>query len=234
MIAKRCVALSKTYMVMGVVLSLVGVFFVSLSGLFGIPTPAGGPAAGGATAPVDPSIAVPFVGVSFQAMAAALFTTPVMMLFVYDKNNGVLEYLLSLGMNQRDIYMQYLKAALALSAAIVAFDVVLDNAVGLAVGALSSTLGISALVVALAPAAVAFGTMLMMSFSSLQKQRMGANQPLGQAVGVLVILPSYLLPLTMPSIAFWIDLGIAALALGLAAVTYFATSRLVSREKLLP
>ncbi len=44
-----------------------------------------------------------------------MLATPVLLLFVYDKNNGVLEYLLSLGMTQRDIYMRYLKAMLLLA-----------------------------------------------------------------------------------------------------------------------
>ncbi len=40
---------------------------------------------------------------------------PVILLYVYDKNNGVLEHLLSIGWNQNDIFKQYLKAALFLA-----------------------------------------------------------------------------------------------------------------------
>lgn len=43
--------------------------------------------------------------------------------------------------------------------------------------------------------AVAFSTVLMTAFSSLQKQRVGANQPLGIGLGVTLVMPSYILPL---------------------------------------
>ena len=35
--------------------------------------------------------------VSFMSFGLLIFTMPVILLYVYDKNNGVLEYLLSLG-----------------------------------------------------------------------------------------------------------------------------------------
>lgn len=233
-IAKRSVSLSKTYLVIGVFLTLVGLVFSSLSGLVSNVSTTGIPTGANATAVANTAEGVPFLSVPFQALAATMFATPVLLLFVYDKNNGVLEYLLSLGMNQRDIYRQYLKAALILAAAIVAFDVIVDVTVGLIEGAAGLTLEISGLVVALALAAVSFGTLLMMSFSSLQKQRMGSNQPLGMAIGAFVVMPSYLLPLVIPSIAFWVDLLLAGVIVGLALLTYSLSSRLISREKLLP
>jgi hypothetical protein len=231
-IARRCVSLSKTYLVIGVALAVVGCLFASLSSLVSNAATTGIPA--NATAAANTGEGVPFLAVPFQALAALIFATTVLMLFVYDKNNGVLEYLLSLGMNQRDIYRQYLKAAMILAAAIVTFDVVIDITVGLIEGTAGSTIEISGLVVAFALAAVSFGTMLMMSFSSLQKQRMGANQPLGQVIGALLVLPSYILPLAVPSIAFWIDLGLAGVIVVLALFTYSLSSRWISREKLLP
>ena len=215
-------------------MTLVGVLFVSLSGLVGNAATAGVPASANAAAVANSAQGVPFLGVPFQALAATVFATPVLLLFVYDKNNGVLEYFLSLGMSQRDIYKQYLKAALILAAGIVVLDIVIDLAVGLIEGEAGSTLEISGLVVAVALAAVSFGTMLMMSFSSLQKQRVGANQTLGQAIGVFVILPSYLLPVVLPSVAFLIDLLLAGVVVGLALLTYSLSARLISREKLLP
>src|SRR5208282_2921654 len=57
---------------------------------------------------------VPLLALPLDMIPVITILTPVVMLFVYDKNNGVLEYLLSLGMTQRDIYMRYLKAALLL------------------------------------------------------------------------------------------------------------------------
>ena len=50
-----------------------------------------------------------------MAFGILIFATPVILLYVYDKNNGVLEYLLSLGWNQSDIFKRYLKAALFLA-----------------------------------------------------------------------------------------------------------------------
>jgi hypothetical protein len=233
-IAKRSISLSKTYLVMGVFLSLVGLVFLSLPGLIrNVPT-TGIPAGANATIAANTAAGVPFLSVPLQALAATMFATPVLLLFVYDKNNGVLEYLLSLGMSQGDIYRQYLKAALILAAAIVAFDVIIDVIFGLIEGAAGLTLEVSGLVAALALAAVSFGTLLMMSFSSLQKQRMGSNQPLGMAIGATVVLPAYMLPLIIPSIAFWTDLLLAGVIIGLALLTYSLSSGLISREKLLP
>ena len=233
-IARRSVALSKTYLVIGTAMTFVGLFFTSLSSLVGNATVSGISGGTNATSVVNTAAGVPFLAVPFQALSALLFSTPVLLLFVYDKNNGVLEYLLSLGMNQRDIFRQYLKAALILADAIVVLDVIIDVTVGLIEGDAIFALGISGLVAAVALPAVSFGTMLMMSFSSLQKQRVGSNQPLGMAVGTSVVLPSYFLPLLVPSTAFRVDLILAATIVGLALLTYSVSGRLISREKLLP
>ena len=232
-IARRSVSLSKTYPVMGVFLTFVGLLFSSLSGLVSNASTTGIPASTDATAS-NTALGVPFLAVPFQALAAIIFSTPVLLLFVYDKNNGVLEYLLSLGMDQRDIFREYLKAAILLAAAVVAMAAVFDLAVGATEGTLGSALQVSTLVVVISFSAVALGTMLMMSFSSLQKQRVGSNQPLGMAVGAFAIIPSYLLPLIFPSIAFWIDLSLAGVIACLALLTFSVSSRLISREKLLP
>jgi hypothetical protein len=228
-IARRSVSLTKSFPIIGVFFSIVGALFSSLSGLV-----SGASTGGFPTSPNDTALGVPFLAVPFQALAAIMFSTPVLLLFVYDKNNGVLEYLLSLGMNQADIYRQYLKAALILAAAIVAFDVIIDVVLGLIEGTAGFTLGITGLVVAFALPAVSFGTLLMMSFSSLQKQRVGSNQPLGMAIGSVVVMPAYLLPLIVPSAAFWVDLLLAGVVIGLSLLTYSLSSRWISREKLLP
>ncbi|HYC11211.1 MAG TPA: hypothetical protein VEC02_00925 [Nitrososphaerales archaeon] len=233
-IAKRSVSLAKTYLFIGAFMTLVGLGFLSLPSLANSAPMVGTSVGAGATSGRDTAAAVPFLAVSFQALAAIMFATPVLLLFVYDKNNGVLEYLLSLGMNQRDIYRQYLKAALVLAAAIAAFDVLADMAVGLIRGVPMLTLGISGLLVTVALSAVSLASMLMMSFSTLQKQRVGSNQPLGMAIGALVVMPSYFLPLIIPSMAFWIDLILAGVIVVLALLTYSLSSRLISREKLLP
>jgi hypothetical protein len=229
-IARRSVSLSKTYLIIGVGLTLVGLLFLSLSSLVSSPTT--GALAQGTSR--NSAEGVPFLAVPFQTLASYLFCTPVLMLFVYDKNNGVLEYLLSLGMNQRDIYRQYLKAALILAGALVSFDIVIDVVIGLVEGTAGLTLGIAVLVAVFALSAVSLGTLLMMSFSSLQKQRMGSNQPLGMTLGALVVFPSYFLPLAFPSFAFWIDLTLAGVVAVLSLVTFSLSTRLIKREKLLP
>jgi len=215
-------------------LSLVGVFFSSLSGLIENPTAGGIPPTTNSTAAAISAQGVPFIGVSFQALAATFFATPVLLLFVYDKNNGVLEYLLSLGMDQRDIFREYLKAALILAALLVTLDVMVDLSVGVIVGTEGTMLEISGLVVVVGLSAVSLGTMLMMSFSSLQKQRVGSNQPLGMAIGTFSILPSYFLPIALPTLAFSVDLILAGVIVVLALLTFSLSSRLISREKFLP
>jgi hypothetical protein len=74
----------------------------------------------------------------------------------------------------------------------------------------------------------------MMSFSSLQKQRVGSNQPLGMAIGIFIVLPAYLGPLVAPSLGLEIDLLLAGLIVVLSFLMYLSSSRLISREKLLP
>jgi hypothetical protein len=232
-IAKRSISLSKTYPVLGIVLTLAAVLVSSSSGAIGnlstIPLNAT------ATSSLDLTKTLPLVSVVLQVFAAIIFATPVLMLYVYDKNNGTLEYFLSLGMNQGDIYRQYLKAALILASGLVGFDVVVDVVAGLIEGTSGFLpLEVSGLVVAMAIPTVSFGTLTMMSFSSLQKQRVGSNQPLGMAIGIFTVLPAYVVPFALPSLAFEIDLLLAGLVAVLSLLMYLASSRLISREKLLP
>jgi hypothetical protein len=234
-IAKRSVSLSKTYPVIGIFLALLGLVISSSAGVIGnIPTttiPVNATGTGG----LDLAAALPLVSVALQVFAAIIFATPVLLLYVYDKNNGTLEYFLSLGMNQGDIYRQYLKAALILASVLAAFDVVIDVVAGLIQGTSGlMLLEVSGLVVAMALPAVSFGTLVMMSFSSLQKQRVGSNQPLGMAIGIFIVLPAYLGPLVAPSLGLEIDLLLAGLIVVLSFLMYLSSSRLISREKLLP
>lgn len=234
-IARRSVSLTKSYPILGVVLSLFGLGLASLSGVIDtLPTTNATISAGNGTATANISGSLPYLAVPLQALAALLFATPVVLLFVYDKNNGVLEYLLSLGMTQRDIYGQYLKAALILAVGVATFDVVIDMALGLVEGSVSQMAEVAVLVPVIGVAAVSFGTMLMMSFSSLQKQRVGSNQPLGMAIGVFLVIPSYIIPFAIPSAAFVVDLFLAVVIVSLSLATYVTAGRFISREKLLP
>ena len=233
-IARRSVSLSKTYPILGVGLALMGLLISSLSGVISNLPTNGVPVNATGRSGLNIAAGLPFIAVPLQAFAAIIFATPVLLLFVYDKNNGVLEYFLSLGMTQSDIYRRYLKAALILASAIVCFDVVIDVAAGLIDGMVRLMLEVSGLVVALALPTVCFGALIMMSFSSLQKQRVGSNQPLGMAIGVFIVMPSYVGPLIVPSLALAIDLLLAGLIVVLSVLMYLSASRLISREKLLP
>jgi hypothetical protein len=234
-IAKRSVSLSKTYPIIGVALALFGMLLSNVTGLAGGLSPTGPPVNATATYGLTVTSGLPFLSVTLQALAALVFATPVLLLYVYDKNNGILEYFLSLGMNQGDIYLEYLRAALLLAAGLVAFEVVIDFAAGFILGtSVFLLLELGGLLVVLTLSAVSFGTLTMMSFSSLQKQRVGSNQPLGMAIAVFTVMPGYLGALVAPSLAFVIDLLLSGIVVVLSLAMYFASSRLISREKLLP
>ena len=75
----------------------------------------------------------------------------------------------------------------------------------------------------------------MMSFSALQKERVGASQPVGAGIGGLVLLPYYVIPLSRPAQdAVQIGLAVAITIGAVAVALLFLSSRLISREKLLP
>ena len=234
-IARRSLSLSKSFVVVGIFLAAISVLVSGLPGIMeGIPASTIPTNATG-SASVDLTTAFPLFSVALQVFAAITFSTAVLLLYVYDKNNGVLEYFLSLGMNQGDIYMMYLKAALILSSGLLLFEIMANLVVGLVSGtALPLVLEASLLTVVLAIPVVSFGTLLMMSFSSLQKQRAGANQPLGMAVGVFMVMPAYIIPLVLPLLALLADLVLASVIGVLAVLMYLSSSRLIRREKLLP
>ncbi len=68
------------------------------------------------------------------------------MLFVYDKNNGVLEYLLSTGLDQLDIFKGYVKASISLATYLLVSSIMLNTALGLFTGSSLSLLAIVALI----------------------------------------------------------------------------------------
>jgi hypothetical protein len=162
-------------------------------------------------------------------------TIPVILLFVYDKNNGVLERFLSLGLNQADIYKRYLKASLWLALTFLPIIIILYVAIGSAVGIdLTLLLKASGVLVLLALSVVTLLAMSMMAFSSLQKQRVGANQPLGLGIGGLVVIPYYIIPIVFPRDAIFIELGVALVIGAVSIALLILSSKLISREKLLP
>ena len=179
---------------------------------------------------------VALLAIPFMATGALALTIPVVLLFVYDKNNGVLERFLSLGMNQSDIYKRYLKASIMLALIFLPPAITAFMVSGWALGTNMMILdGASGVVVVLSLSVVTLVSMSMMSFSSLQKERVGANQPVGIGLGGLVVLPDYVIPFIWPpQNALLLEAGIAlAIGAGSVALLIFS-SRLISREKLLP
>ena len=185
---------------------------------------------------IDVGTSLSLLSVALTAVAAVTLTTSVILLYVYDKNNGVLEYFLSLGMNQGDIYKRYLKAGVILVSLLMIAVAVANVAVGLILrGDLTVPLEASALAAALSLSLVSFDTMAMMTFSSLQKPRAGANQPLGLALGGLLVFPAYLTAFILPFIGVVVvDLAEAVVIAALAIALFVFSSKLISREKLLP
>ncbi len=176
------------------------------------------------------------LSVSFMAFGLLMFPTPVILLYVYDKNNGVLEYLLSLGWNQSSVFKQYLKAALFLVLILFIAESIAVLIVGAIAGSPAFLLDLLMLALTgfLGFSVVSFVVTAMMAFSSLQKQRVGGNSPLATALGVVFIIPTFYLSFLGFSLEVIIVLALSVLAIALAAVLLVLSSRLIRREKMLP
>jgi hypothetical protein len=177
------------------------------------------------------------VPVGFMAFGILMFAAPVFLLYVYDKNNGVLEYLLSLGWNQSDIFKRYLKAALFLALTIFTAEFAASGTVSVIAGTQAVVLRdlvVLALTAALGFSAVSLVTVAMVAFSSLQKQRVGGNSPLALSLGAAIIFPAWVASGLPFSVGALIDLLIAAVVGVLSIVLLILSSRLIRREKMLP
>jgi hypothetical protein len=226
---RRSVRLSKTYAIMGVAMSLFGMIFSSISSL--IPADL----INIENTSIDLINIMPLTSVSLLSMAALIFSLPVVMLFVFDKNTGVLEYLLSTGLNQLDVYKSYAKASLSLAGILLAFSTVLNTALGFYLGTnLDLLVTIIVLTFAVGISGVLLGTVSMMAFSSLQKTQMGANQPLGIVIGIIPAIAALMIPFVFPSYALVIVILIAVVTSLLSLALLVLSSRLIPREKLLP
>lgn len=224
---KRSVKLSKTYIVLGTVITIYGIILSNIMSL--IPTGSVAPA------PINLANNFPLLSVALLSLSAVLFSLPVVMLFVYDKNNGVLEYLLSTGLDQLDIFKGYVKASLTLATYLLVFSIILNTSVGLLLGtSLNLLASMAALTFAIGISEVFLVSVCMVAFSSLQKTPMGANQPLGVIVGVIPMFPALILPIVFPVYAIVVDLAIAALTLIVSLALLLSVGRLIIREKLLP
>jgi hypothetical protein len=228
---KRSTRLSKSYIIIGVFLALYGVILSNLMSII----PAIIPPDMNTPAPVDLTNSFPLLSIALLSMSAVLFALPVIMLFVYDKNNGVLEYLLSTGLDQLDIFKGYVKASLVLATYLLIFAIILNTVVGVLVGtSLNLLASIAILTFAIGISEVFLVSVCMVAFNSLQRTPMGANQPLGVIVGVVPMFPALILPLVFPTYAIVVDLTIAAVTLLASLALLLSTGRLIRREKLLP
>jgi hypothetical protein len=116
-------------------------------------------------------MSIHLLSIPLLTTSALTLTTPVVLLFVYDKNNGVLERFLSLGMTQADIYRRYLKASVLLTLIFLPIILVAYLLTGWVVGTnMTILLEVSGLLVVLCLSVVTLVTMCMMAFGSLQKQ----------------------------------------------------------------
>lgn len=224
---KRSVRLSKTYFILGIMFTIYGIVLSNLMTLF--------PSAVTTPSPIDLTNNFPLLSVALLSMSGVFFSLPVVMLFVYDKNSGVLEYLLSTGLDQIDIFKGYVKASLILTAYLLSFAVILNTAVGTLLGTgLNLLLIIAVLTVAIGFSEVFLVTVCMIAFSSLQKTPMGANQPAGVIIGIIPMFPALILPIVFPSFAITIDLFVAAITIVASLALLLSVGRLILREKLLP
>jgi len=226
---KRSVKLSRTYFIMGV---LMAVFGTAISNVYSL-IPADLLNIEGTS--IDLMNSMPLVSVSLLSMSALMFSMPVMMLFVFDKNTGVLEYLLSTGLNQFDVYKGYVKASLSLASILLVFSNVLNTAIGIYLGtSLDFLATVVVLTFAVGLSGVLLGAVSMMAFSSFQKTQLGANQPLGIAIGMVPVLPALMVPFIFPSYALVIIISIAIVTLLFSLGLLLLSGRLIPREKLLP
>ena len=226
---RRSVRLSKTYFILGAAMSVYGVVLSNILSI--IPADSANPA----STSIDLTNSFPFLSVALLSLSALLFSLPVVMLFVYDKNSGVLEYLLSTGLDQLDIFKGYVKASLSLATYLLVFSTILNTALGTYLGTslgLMATMAVLTFVIGISE--VFLVTVSMMAFSSLQKTPMGANQPLGVVIGIIPMFPALILPLVFPSLAIVIDLLIAVATLLVSLALLLSIKHLILREKLLP
>ncbi len=228
---KRSTRLSKSYIIIGTITTLYGIVLSNLMTII----PSIIPPDMNTPAPIDLTSNFPLLSIALLSLSAVLFALPVIMLFVYDKNNGVLEYLLSTGLDQLDIFKGYVKASLVLATYLLVFAVILNTVVGVLVGTSLTLLAtIAILTFTIGISEVFLVSVCMIAFSSLQRTPMGANQPLGVIIGIIPMFPALILPILFPTYAIIVDLTIAAITLLTSSALLLSTGRLIRREKLLP
>ena len=228
---KRSTSLSKSYFIIGTITTVYGVVLSNIMTIF----PSASNSNTNTPVSVDLTSNFPLLSIALLSLSAVLFALPVIMLYVYDKNNGVLEYLLSTGLDQLDIFKGYVKASLVLATYLLIFAITLNTVVGVLFGTSLILLAtIAILTFAIGISEVFLVSVCMVAFSSLQRTPMGANQPLGVIIGIIPMFPALLLPIIFPTYATIVDLTIAAITLLASTALLLSIGRLIRREKLLP
>ncbi len=227
-IAKRGLKLGITYFALSTFIVFFGVILTGAMGFLPVNP-------GDLPSTVNVSAYVGFIGVPLVAMGGLMAGMPTTLLFVHDKENGTLEYLLSMGFDQRDIFRTYLSASILLGAPLLVGGGIAASLVDLITsGNISFAATVLICILALGFAAIALTTVLMTAFSALQKQPMGMNQPLGIAIGAFVLVGAMMAPLAAPADALVFELAIAAVVVAVSLGLLAVTPRLIRREKMLP
>ncbi len=227
-VAKRGMRLGLLYVVLSFFLAGLGILLSAVGTL----VPANLTTQG---VPVDMNAYISLIPVPLVSMAGLIAATPVSLLFVHDKENGTLEYLLSMGFDQRDVFRAYLAASLILGLPPIIVGGVVSGTVALLLGRgidVVATIVLCSL--ALGVAVVALVTVLMSAFTALQRQPMGMNQPLGIAIGAFVLVGALMAPLAAGSLAIVFELAISAIVAVVSLSLLAMTPRLIRREKMLP
>jgi hypothetical protein len=173
-----------------------------------------------------------FMVVPFGAFVALLITTPIYLLFVADKNTGLLEYLLAVGMGQRDIFRGYLKASFLLSLVGIGPMILLNLAI--AGSGLTNAVIADGLSLLTGLSDVALVTVLMTAYSSMQRKPTGMNSPVGISIGIVLVLPEFFLISLLGRAIIWLDLAIGLAIFAASAFLLASINKIIVREKLLP
>ena len=227
-IAKRGMHLGFMYVGMSFFLAALGLVLAAVGGFVpgNLVTAGSGP---------NVSAYLSLIPVPIVCIGGLIAATPVSLLFVHDKGNGTLEYLLSMGLDQRDIFRAYLTASLLLG-----LPALVVGGVGAATVLLLTSRGVdlAATVLvcsfALGLADIALVTVLMSAFSALQRQPVGMNQPLGISIGAFVLVGALMAPLAAGSAAIILELVLSAIVAAISVTLLALTPNLIRREKMLP
>ena len=227
-IAKRGMTLGIMYVALSFFLAVLGIILSAVGSLVPANLNTGG-------SPVDVNAYISLIPVPIVGIAGLMAATPVSLLFVHDKENGTLEYLLSMGFDQRDVFRAYLAASLILGLPPLVVGGVTAGLVAVILGRglnLAATMVICSLT--LGVAVVALTTVLMSAFTALQRQPMGMNQPLGIAIGAFVLVGALMAPLAAGSLAIVFELIISGIVAAVSLTLLALTPKLIRREKMLP